>query len=117
MSQLGKDDTDVWMKKLRNRFEKPVKAVSRKLQEMDTKGKGKAKPLTAQDYPRLHQQWCDEFQDIVNGTKGEMPPWREVNHEIHLHDQKKWYICHMPHCPLSLREDLYEKINQYVDSG
>ena len=88
-----------------------------KPQEMDMKGKGKAKPLTAQDYPRLRQQWCDEFQDIVNGTRGEMPPWREVNHEIHLYDEKKRYIYHTPRCPLSLREDLYEKINRYIDSG
>jgi len=45
-----------------------------------------------------------------------MPPWREVNHEIHLIDDNKWHIYHTPQCPLALREELYEKVNQYVDS-
>jgi len=45
-----------------------------------------------------------------------MPPWREVNHEIHLYDKNKRYIYHTLRCPLALREELYEKVNRYVDS-
>jgi len=43
-----------------------------------------------------------------------MPPWQEVNHEIHLYNENKWYIYHMLHCPLVLQEKLYKKVNQYV---
>ncbi|KAG6858984.1 hypothetical protein C0995_012448, partial [Termitomyces sp. Mi166 len=32
-----------------------------------------------------------EFVDIINGTKEELPPWREVNHEINLIDEGKQY--------------------------
>jgi len=116
-SQLGKDETDAQIRKLRDRFEKPVKVAYKKPLSPKKKGKGKMKPLTEEDFPRLRQQWCEEFQDIVNGTRGEMPPWREVNHEIHLYDENKRYIYHTPRCPLALRKELYEKVNRYVDSG
>jgi len=86
---LGKDKTDARIKKLRDRFEKPARAAYTNPLIPKAKGRGILKPLTEEDYPRLRQQWCDEFQDIVNGTRGEMPPWREVNHKIHLYDENK----------------------------
>jgi len=102
---------DAWMKKLKDRFEKPVKAAYEKLLNLNVNRKEKSKSLTKKDYPLLYQQWCDKFQDIVNGTRGEMPPWRKVNHKIHLIDDNKWHIYHTPPCPLALKEELYEKVN------
>ena len=32
-----------------------------------------------------------DMTDIVNGTYNQLPPWREVNHEIHLIDEDKQY--------------------------
>ena len=116
-SQLGRDEMDARMKKLKDSFEKPVKAAYEKLLNLNVNRKEKSKSLTKEDYPWLHQQWCNKLQDIVNGTRGEMPPWREVNHEIHLIDDNKQHIYHTPRCPLALREELYKKVNRYVDSG
>jgi len=42
-SQLGKDETDAQIRKLRDRFEKPVKAAYKKPLSPNEKGKGKKK--------------------------------------------------------------------------
>ena len=55
--------------------------------------------------------------DIVNGTHNKLPPWREVNHEIHLIDENKCYSYFTLHCPNSLHEELGAKVNCYVESG
>ncbi|RDB19216.1 hypothetical protein Hypma_013737 [Hypsizygus marmoreus] len=104
-----------------NRFEKPrvkLKPPEEKPPPKVWKGKEKAgnQDLTPEDYPRLHQQWHDEFEDMVNGTKNKLPLWREVNHEIHLIDEDKRYNYHMPRCPHSLREEFHHKINKYVEA-
>ncbi|KAH9474277.1 hypothetical protein JR316_0013440 [Psilocybe cubensis] len=62
----------------------------------DVKGKKRAAGLTEEDILRLRQQWHDEFVDIVHGTPNELPPFREVNHEIHLIDENKQYTYHLP---------------------
>jgi hypothetical protein len=41
-------------------------------------------PLTEGDILKLKQQWYDKYKDILQGTKEELPPLREVNHEINL---------------------------------
>jgi len=81
------------------------------------KGKGKEDALTEEDFPHLRQQWHDEFMDMVNGTHSQLPPWREVNHEIHLVDNNKRYKYFTPCCPNSLRDELHAKINRYVNTG
>ncbi|KAG6869918.1 hypothetical protein C0992_001580, partial [Termitomyces sp. T32_za158] len=53
------------------------------------KGKGKSEGFTVEDIPNLRRQWQEEFADILNGTKEELPPWRDVNHEINLIDEHK----------------------------
>ncbi|PPQ66679.1 hypothetical protein CVT24_008832 [Panaeolus cyanescens] len=35
--------------------------------------------LTPLDFPRLRQQWYDEFIDIVQGTRSKLPPFRSVD--------------------------------------
>ncbi|KAG6871747.1 hypothetical protein C0992_010382 [Termitomyces sp. T32_za158] len=89
--RLRTEDTgEVHLRALRERFE-PQKRVD--------KGKAKATGLREEDIPRLRQQWQQEFADIVNGTKPELLPWREVNHEINLIDETKQYKYHLPRCP------------------
>jgi hypothetical protein len=53
----------------------------------------------------------------MEGTKPGLPPWQEVNHEINLIDNNKWYNYYLPHCPHALREELHEKINRYIKAG
>lgn len=107
--------------KLRQDLNHPTRPKERLVAMRDTqphnvaKGGKVANNLTEADYPRLRQQWHDEFVDMVEGTKPVLPPWREVNHEINLIDENKRYTYHMPRCPNSLRDEFHEKINRYVD--
>jgi hypothetical protein len=83
--------------------------------ELETKGKPEAMtarttpgdnekaPLTEEDIPRLRQQWYEEFKDILEGTLEELPPLREVNHEINLIDPDKKYTHRLPTCPVPLQ--------------
>ena len=63
------------------------------------KGKEKATMYTEDDIPRLTQQWCDNYQDILQGTPEELPPLQEVNHEINLINPDHRYTYHLPRCP------------------
>lgn len=111
-----RDNWEDNMKNLRKRFEAEKPPPTPKPKKPD-KGKSPMKSLTEEDYPRLRQQWYDEYQDIMGGVKVQLPPWREVNHEIHLMDDNKRYNYHLPRCPNSLREEFHNKINMYVDAG
>jgi len=55
------------------------------------KGEEKTNKPSAEDVTRLRQQWYNEFVDILEGTKEELLPLREVNHEINLMDPNKKY--------------------------
>ena len=97
------------------KFEKLLKSASQnevgERLPQPIKYKGKVKVLAEEDFPRLCQQWHDEFEDIVNGTRNQLPPCREVNHEIHLIDEDKQYKYFTPCCPNSLHDELHAKIN------
>ncbi|KAG6888573.1 hypothetical protein C0992_008152 [Termitomyces sp. T32_za158] len=80
------------------------------------KGKAKDNGLMEGDIPQLCQQWQQEFVDIVNGTKPELPPWQEVNYEINLIDKTKQYKYHLPRCPRALQEQLPDKTNCYINA-
>lgn len=118
---LGSDDSEAKFKKLANKFRKPTPGPSIKEAYVPPykpdKGKKPMRHLTQEDYPRLRENWRNEYADIVGGTRDELPPWREVNHEINLIDDKKRYTYHLPRCPNSLKEELHEKINRYVNAG
>jgi hypothetical protein len=105
------------IKKLRDRFDEPKICHRKPPERKPDKGKGKATELSEEDYPRLRQQWHDEYYELVQGVKEVLPPFREVNHEIHLVDENKRYTYHLPRCPTSLRGEFYEKLNRYVDAG
>ncbi|KAG6893476.1 hypothetical protein C0995_000432 [Termitomyces sp. Mi166 len=97
---------------LREWFE-PASQVCQKRVDI---GKDKPWKLSEDDFLRLCQAWQQEFVNIVNGTKEELPPWREVNHEINLIDESRQYKYHLPHCPQALQEQLHEKTNRYLNA-
>jgi len=76
-----------------------------------SKGKEKATTYTEGDIPSLTQQWCDGYQDILQGTPEELPPLREVNHEINLINPDHRYMYHLPRCPEAYREEFYSKLD------
>ncbi|KAG6858332.1 hypothetical protein C0995_000739, partial [Termitomyces sp. Mi166 len=81
MEDTGEAQLDV----LREQFEPTVQLR----QKCMDKGKVKTQGRSDNDILQLRQAWQHAFTDIVNGTKEELPPWREVNHEINLIDENK----------------------------
>jgi len=112
-SVLGRDDNEDRIRAMRAKYEKPSNEASqsdvRERLPCSQKIKSKKQALTKEDFPHLRQQWHDEFADIVNGTQNQLPPWREVNHEIHLVDDNKRYKYFTPHCPNSLQTNSMQK--------
>lgn len=70
-----------------------------------------------EDIPRLREAWYDKYADMMSGVPEEMPPMREINHEIPLVDPDKIYRYHTPRCPQSLRVELVDKIERYTRAG
>ncbi|KAJ7500914.1 hypothetical protein B0H11DRAFT_2225299 [Mycena galericulata] len=58
----------------------------------------------------LRAKWFDACADLMGPIPLELPPLREINHEINLIDEKATYNFHMPRCPEALRPKLREKI-------
>ncbi|KAG6859537.1 hypothetical protein C0993_003817, partial [Termitomyces sp. T159_Od127] len=106
------DTGEVHLRALGERFKPKVQMRQKRVD----KGKAKATGLREEDIPRLRQQWQQEFADIVNRMKPELPPWWEVNHEINLIDETKQYKYHLPHCPRALQEQLHDKTNHYINA-
>ncbi|KIJ33570.1 hypothetical protein M422DRAFT_135353, partial [Sphaerobolus stellatus SS14] len=73
--------------------------------------------LTASDIPALREAWQNSYADIFGDIPLELPPFREVNHEIKLIDPSKVIRYRTPRCPEALKEQLIDKINQYVTAG
>ncbi|KAG6880936.1 hypothetical protein C0995_003696, partial [Termitomyces sp. Mi166 len=110
--QLKMEDTEeAHLHALREWFEPARQACQKRIDV----GKDKPHKLSEDDFPQLHQAWQQEFADIVNRTKEELPPWREVNYEINLIDESRQYKYHLPHCPQALQEQLHEKTNRYLN--
>ncbi|KAF8219725.1 hypothetical protein L208DRAFT_1338271 [Tricholoma matsutake] len=74
-------------------------------------------PPPPDQYSHLCDHWRDDYADIMDGVREVLPPWQEVNHEIHLIDESKRYHYHLPQCPNSLRDEFYTKVNRYANSG
>ena len=99
---LGREDWN--FKNLRARFEGP-QSIATKLNTPEdpvkppaNKGKQKdpSELPTKDEYSHLWDHWRDDYADILDGTRDVLPPWREVNHEIHLVDPSKQYHYHLP---------------------
>ncbi|KIJ55676.1 hypothetical protein M422DRAFT_118727, partial [Sphaerobolus stellatus SS14] len=73
--------------------------------------------LSESDIPVLREAWQNRYSDIFGDIPLELPPFREVNHEIKLIDPSKVIHYRTPRCPEALKEQLIDKINQYVTAG
>ena len=72
---------------------------------------------TVSDLPKLQKHWEEDFADLFGGIPLELPPFREISHEINLIDENKRYNYHLPKCPDSLRPELAEKVKRYTTAG
>jgi len=82
---------------------------------MDRRRNGKE--ISEKDLPYLRQKWYNEYQEILQGMREQLPPIREVNHEINLIDPAMRYKYHLPRCPTTLREEFHKKLNRYINAG
>ena len=80
------------------------------------KGEEKTNKPSAEDVTRLRQQWYNEFVDILEGTKEELLPLREVNHEINLMDPNKKYTYRLLWCPTAMKDEFHTKSNRYINA-
>ena len=119
----GKEDWE--LKKLWAKFERPQSRAS-KLNTPEgppepavDKGKQKdtQEPPPPDPYAHLCDHWREDYADIMDGVREVLPPWREVNHEIHLIDDSKQYHYHLLRCLNSLRDEFYAKVKRYVNAG
>ena len=85
--------------------------------ERSYKGKERMKEPSEEEMTNLRQGWYDKYQDILQGVPEELPPLREVNHEINLVDPSKRYTYYLPRCPVTVRKEFQEKLNRYVNAG
>ncbi|KAG6857990.1 hypothetical protein C0995_003526, partial [Termitomyces sp. Mi166 len=67
------DTGEAHLRALREWFE-PASQARQKRVDI---GKNKPHKLLEDDFPRLRQAWQQEFADIVNRMKEELPSWRE----------------------------------------
>lgn len=73
--------------------------------------------LGESDIPGLRARWIAACADLLGPIPVQLPPWRDINHEIPLIDESLIYNYHMPRCPDALKPELRDKINRYVDAG
>ncbi|KAG6882070.1 hypothetical protein C0995_003055 [Termitomyces sp. Mi166 len=106
------DTGEVHLHALRERFE-PTRQARQKRIDV---GKDKPHKLSEDDFLQLRQAWQQEFADIINGMKEELPSWREVNHEINLIDESRQYKYHLPRCPQAIQQQLRKKTNRYLNA-
>ena len=57
------------------------------------------------------------FPDVFGPIPEELPPLREINHEIPLIDKDKTYNYRLPKCPEAIKPALFDKIAKYTRAG
>ena len=70
--------------------------------------------LTDNDIPQLRNKWREKYTAIFGSILLELPPFREVNHEINLVDPNKRINYRLPKCPEHYCSELSEKIQRYT---
>jgi hypothetical protein len=73
--------------------------------------------LASTDCPWLWEQWFEKFSGLFGEVPLELPPFREVNHEINLVDKHKQINYRLPKCPNQFKGALMEKIQRYTTAG
>jgi hypothetical protein len=66
------------------------------------------------DIPCLREEWMEKITALLSGIPLELPPLREVNHEINLVDPTKCIRYRLPKCPKNFHKDLSTKIERYT---
>ena len=62
--------------------------------------------------------WIKAFKEVMGPMPDNfLPPFREVNHEIPLIDDKLRYNTRAPKCPEAFMAQLQDKTNLYVKQG
>ncbi|KAF9441283.1 hypothetical protein P691DRAFT_684462, partial [Macrolepiota fuliginosa MF-IS2] len=72
--------------------------------------------LKEKDIPCLHERWFKECGDMMQGMPDQLPPFHEMNHEIHLIDENRQHNYHLLQCPHLLRDEFHVKLNRYVNA-
>ena len=70
--------------------------------------------LTDNNIPQLRNKWRENYAAIFGSIPLELPPFREVNHEINLVDPDKRINYRLPKCPEHYCPELLEKIQRYT---
>ena len=70
--------------------------------------------LMDNDIPQLRNKWREKYAAIFGSIPLDLPPFREVNHEINLVDPDKQINYRLPKCPEHYRPELSEKIQRYT---
>jgi len=96
------DESMASIERLKEKY-KPIRKQVRK-------GEEKTSKPSVEDITCLRQQWYNEFIDILEGTKEELPPLREVNHEINLTDPNKKYTYRLPQCPTAMKDEFHTQV-------
>ena len=81
---------------------------------------GSKKPMskyTLEDIPQLHEEIAELSSDLLGPLPLELPPLREVLHEIPLIDESKQLKHRFPKCPEAFRPELACKIERYTTAG
>ena len=81
---------------------------------------GLKKPMSKymlKDIPQLHKEIAELFSDLLEPLPLELPPLREVLHEIPLIDESKQLKHRLPKCPEAFWPELTYKIKQYTIAG
>jgi Reverse transcriptase (RNA-dependent DNA polymerase) len=73
--------------------------------------------ISANEIPQLRDQWKEKYADMFGSIPLELPPFREVNHEINLVDpDKRIHYC-LPKCPEHYHAEPSEKVLRYTTAG
>jgi hypothetical protein len=69
------------------------------------------------DLQTLWDLWFANNTDMLNGAPAELPPLREINHQIPLIDENLKYHYWLPCCPEAMKPQLMAKLCKYMDAG
>ena len=70
-----------------------------------------------EDIPQLHKEIAELFSNLLGPLPLELPPLREVLHEIPLIDESKQVKHRLPKYPVAFWPKLARKIEQYTTAG
>jgi len=73
--------------------------------------------MTSPEFEVLREWWREKFDTVMVPVPLEMPPLREVNHQIPLKEPNKKFRENTLRCPAALQEALATKIDRYVKAG